>query len=192
MNFGDRMTAKPNKFLSIPLQFCINKVFFFKLSAMKYLKTRARLILCILIIAAFFIPSYNNVSAYGFIKLAFLETKDHSEVTSTDVLITIVPLLLVPLSALVIVIRTAVHLPTRKTYLGLPLIFLIFFFVILLPGGSTISGKFSDPKVLLEMQAGFYLAATAAVLLLFTRSFKRKRQRRTVAVSETIVAAGGI
>ena len=81
-----------------------------------------------MIIIAFFVPAYNNISGFGFISLAFTESKKNGEITFTDILIIIVPLFALFLAALVILLRTVAYRPTRRLYLTLPLLFLFFFF----------------------------------------------------------------
>lgn len=151
---------------------------------MNFLTTRARLLLCCVIIAAFFIPAYNNISGAGFIRLAFIEGESHSEITSTDVLIAVIPLILIPFSALVILLRSAAYMSTRKTYLALPLLFMAFFFGVLYLSSGNTSGSFSSPKVFFQMQPGFYIAGLASFLLLFTKTYKKRRHKRIVHIPD--------
>lgn len=156
---------------------------------MKFIIIKGRPLLCCLILIAFFIPSFENVSGLGYINHAFSEVRKSGEITRTDALITIIPLLLIPFFALIILIRSIRHMNTRKTYLALPFVFLCFFFAILfLTSGST--GSFSSFKVLFQMQIGFYLSAMASLLLVFTKHYKRKRsKRRTEQAPEASTAA---
>jgi hypothetical protein len=154
---------------------------------MKLLNNKSRLLFCSLIIAAFFIPSYNNISGFGFINLVLQEAKTPGEITLTDAVVIIIPLLFIPISALIVFIRSALHLPTRKTFISCPLLFLFFFFAVLVFSAKNASADLSSPGNLLDMQIGFYIAATASLFLIFTKNGRKKKVRR--APSETMVTA---
>lgn len=156
---------------------------------MKFITTNARQLLCGVIIAAFFIPAYNNISGFGFIDHAFSAVNSQNEITETDVLIIITPLLFVPFSALFILLRTASRISSRKTYLVLPLLFMLFFFGVIIISAANSSGQFSNPKVFFQMQPGFYIAGLASVLLIFTRNPKKRKRRKRTPSTETIAAA---
>ena len=178
-----------NSFYQSLCSFLQFAVFYRKLLLMKILKTKARLLLCGVIIAAFFIPAYNNISGLSFINRAFSEAKTHNEITETDVLITIIPLLFIPFSALLILVRAVAHVSTRKTYLALPLLFMLFFFGILYISSGNTSGGFSSPKVFFQMQPGFYIAGLASLLVIFTKNYKKRRHRHSVPSTEVPVTA---
>lgn len=156
---------------------------------MKFIKTKARVLLCVVITAAFFIPSYNGISGFSFINRAFSETVTNSEITETDVLITIIPLLFIPLSALMILICAWLQVTTRKIFLALPLLFMLFFFGILYLGASNSSDGFSSPGVFLRMQPGFYIAGLASLLLIYTKNYKKRKHRRNISSSEVVATA---
>lgn len=184
------MTAKCKIVLSKPLQFSfIRSIFLQTFCLMKFITTNARPVLCGVIIAAFFIPAYHNISGFGFINHAYSEVNSQNELTKMDVLITITPLVFIPFSALFILVRSAVHIPSRKTYLALPLLFMCFFFGIIYLSSGNSGGGFSSPRVFFQMQPGFYIAGLASVLLIFTKNHRKRRRRRSVAPAETIAAA---
>jgi len=156
---------------------------------MKLLNTKTRLLLCLFIIAAFFIPAYNNVSGFNFISIALSEAKTPGEVTLTDVIIVLAPLVIIPISALVIFIRSAIHLSTRKTFISLPFLFLAFFFAVILLSARNISTELSGMGALFNMQLGFYLAAASSALLIFTKNSGKKRAKKFEPEAETMIAA---
>src|ERR671912_873499 len=177
-------------FLPKPLQFSIiRSIFLQTFCLMKFITTNARLLLCGVIIAAFFIPAYNNISGFGFINHAFLEVNTQNEITETDVLITITPLLFIPFSALFLLVRTAAHVSSRKMYLALPVIFMLFFFGIIFLTSRNSTGGFSSPTVFFQMQPGFYITVLASVLLIYTKNRRKRRRRRSVQSTETAAAA---
>ena len=156
---------------------------------MNFLKKRARLLLCCFIILAFFVPAYDNISGFGFVRLAFTESENNSEIKFADILIIIVPLLALFLSALVILLRTVAYLPTRRLHLTLPLLFLLSFFGVMYISGGNTAGNFSHPRVFLQMQPGFYITAFASLLLVFTRDYKKKKHRKRKPVPDAQEAA---
>lgn len=145
---------------------------------MRTLRKKARVVLSTLILAAFFIPSYKGVSAFHFISIAFAETTAHSEITSTDVLILIIPLILVPVTALAISLASWLKVSIRRTFTALPLVCLAGFTIILAISSRNVSAGFSNLSLLLQMGVGFYLALVAALILPFTKNPVRKRIRR--------------
>lgn len=129
-----------------------------------------RMMYSALLLATFFTPAYNNISGFHFIGLAFGTAQSDAEVTFVDLLVVVVPLLFVPLSALLILYRAARRRPFTGLLLALPLFFLLFFFLILsfdVNRQAANSGLFS---FLRNMSLGFYMAACAAVLLLLSYS----------------------
>ena len=145
---------------------------------MKTLSQKARLLLCSLIILAYFIPSYNGISGFSFVSLAFSEPEVNSDITSTDVLILIIPLLFTPLSALVLLLISSLKIPARKIYMAMPLTGIVAFVSILVLASGNGSGNFSNLSFLLQMGGGFYLALTASFLLPFTKNPHRKRVKK--------------
>lgn len=137
---------------------------------MRSSRNRCRMVYSALLLAAFFIPAYNNVSAYGFIGLAIASVKTDAEVTFLDALVILIPLLFIPLSALLILFRAFRKKPFNGLLLSLPLFFLLFFFFIL---SFDVNRQTSDADMiglLKGMRFGFYIAALAAVLLLLSYS----------------------
>lgn len=158
---------------------------------MKLLATQYRLFLPVLIIAAFFIPAYHNISGFNFISLALAEPKGHADISQTDALIIILPLVFIPLSALLIFIRSYLHLPTRMTVVVLPFLFLVFF-IALLPFSRNINrSDLSFPKILFTMQIGFYVVAISSLLLIFTKNYRKKKVRK-VSVPDDLVSKAAI
>ena len=94
---------------------------------MRLSRNRYRMIYSSLLIAAFFIPAYGGVSAFGFIRLAIGAVRTDSEVTLVDVLVIVLPLLFILLSALVILLRAVKRKPFNGLLLCLPFFFLLFF-----------------------------------------------------------------
>ncbi len=153
---------------------------------MKFLPTKSRRLLPLLIVAGFFIPAYKSVSAFQFILLALQEAKLHSDITISDALMIVVPLGLVPVTAIGIFIRAVLKLRIRTTITSLPAL-MLFFSVGILSLSGTISGHdVSFPSVLIRMQAGFYIVAIASLLLIATKDQRRRRVRKMKA-SETFV-----
>lgn len=156
---------------------------------MKPLSTKSRLLFCILIIAAFFIPAYHNISALGFISLAFQEADKHADITFIDVLILITPLVFIPVTALVIMIRSVTYVPIRKTIIVLPFLLLVFFLAILSFSGNSNSYNLFASTILLNMQVGFYLAGAASLLLIFTKNHSRRHKRKRSRPQTEVVAS---
>ena len=154
---------------------------------MKLLLSNARYIACGLIILAFIIPAYHGISAFGFISFAFAETKGKNEITSTDVWITIIPLILIPLSATGIAIRAYLKLSTRKTFIYLPLLCFAFFTAILFMSLRSDGIIFSGRNVLSDMSFGFYLLAVGCLILPFTKT-RRKRKIKNAVRTEMEIA----
>ena len=145
---------------------------------MQTLFTNARYTLCILNILAFFLPSYQSISALNFIPLAFATTNEKTEISSSDVFIAIVPLVLIPLSSLAIIVLTSLRRVIRKTFKALPFICLVIFTFILFLSLRTIEGSgMSSLRTLSHLGIGYYLAAICSILLPFTKSPYRKKAR---------------
>jgi fatty-acid desaturase len=123
-----------------------------------------------LLIAAFFIPAYNHVSAFSFIGLAIGAVSTDSEVTFIDIMVVLLPLLFIPISACIILWRAFKHRPFNGLLLSLPLFFLLFFFLILSFDMNRQVNNVNAITLIKEMSIGFYLAALASVLLLFSYS----------------------
>ena len=153
---------------------------------MKFLPTKSRRLLPVLIVAGFFIPAYHGISAFQFVLLALQEAKLHSDITISDALIIVVPLGLVPLTAIGIFIRAILKKTIRTTVTALPAL-LLFFTLAIVSFSGTISGyDVSFPSVLIHMQPGFYIIAFASLLLIATKDQRRRRVRKMKS-SETFV-----
>ncbi|HVF81655.1 MAG TPA: hypothetical protein VM884_06965 [Flavisolibacter sp.] len=155
---------------------------------MLILPPRSRLILSALIIFSFFLPSYEGVSAFGFVGLAIAEAKAHAEITLVDVLILLTPLIFIPVVALVIGFRSVTQVPVRTTVIGLPLLLLLFFFALLSYTGKSSNIHIPASDLFFSMQIGFYVAAISSLLLVFTKDggmqrHKRKRRIRKMATA---------
>jgi hypothetical protein len=173
------MTATELLFLSKPLQICAFDCIFLKIRLlMRTLRKNARVILSTLVLAAFFLPSYQGISGFHFISLAFAETTTNSEITSTDVLILTLPLILIPLTALGILLVSWLQISIRKTFTALPLLCLAGFTFILAISSRNSSAGFNSLSFLLQMGIGFYLALAASLVLPFTKNPLRKKVRR--------------
>src|SRR5215204_2015816 len=98
---------------------------------MDFLIKQARIILCAVIILAFFIPAYQNISGFTFISTAFSKIDGQTEIMVEDVIITVIPLVMIPVSALLILIGTYRRRSIQKTFKALPLICLVIFTCIL-------------------------------------------------------------
>jgi hypothetical protein len=149
-----------------------------KFPPMQTFFSKARYTLCTLIILAFFLPSYQDISAFNFIPLAFSSADEQSEISSADVFIAVVPLVLIPLSALAIIILTSMRRVIRKTFKALPFICLAIFTFILFLSLRTIEGSgMSSLRTLSHLGVGYYLVAICSVFLPFTKSPYRRKMR---------------
>lgn len=145
---------------------------------MKLLPTQGRLLFAALIIFAFFIPSFNGVSGFRFVLQAFAEANGEGELTITDAIIFIIPLLSIPLAGLIILFRSIAELPTRKSFIYLPLLLMGFFFCMLYFNQRFQSYYPGVTGLLKRMQPGCYIGMVSAACLAFTKDFRKKRVRR--------------
>lgn len=135
-------------------------------------RNQYRMLNSALLIAAFFLPAYNNISAVQFIGLAIGTVQTDAEVSLTDLLLVLTPLLFIPVSAFIILLRAAMRKPTTGLLLSLPFLFLLFFSLLL---SFDLSRQVTDPglfSILKEVCPGYYISASAAVLLLL--SYRRR------------------
>jgi glucan phosphoethanolaminetransferase (alkaline phosphatase superfamily) len=160
------------------LQLALIKVFFGKPTDVPTLSNKYRLPLAILNLISFFIPAYDNTSGFQFIGLAFAEAEARAEITLIDVLIIITPLIFIPVITLVVCIRSAMKARIRTTIIGLPLVLLVFFFVLLVFTGIASNDHITASKLFFSMEIGFYVAAIASLLLIFTKNGSRHKRRR--------------
>lgn len=123
-----------------------------------------------LIIAAFFIPAYNNISAFRFLWMAIGAINTDSELTFIDLTVVLIPLLLIPAASLVVFIRALKKKTQNSLLLSLPFFSLAFFFLILSFDMNRQVNSLNILELLKQMSVGFYIAAFASFLLLFTHS----------------------
>jgi hypothetical protein len=144
---------------------------------MKLFKTKARVPLCGFIFLAFFLPAYQGNSAFQFISIVLSQVNKAYDITTTDAYIAIFSMLLIPFSALLLMIRTALRIATRSIYVAMPLIFFLFFTGLLFTNISSVTNS-SRFNAFAHTGIGFYLAALACILLLFTKNPRKKSRRR--------------
>lgn len=137
---------------------------------MRLSRNKYRMIYSSLLIAAFFIPAYSGLSAFGFIRLAIGAVRTDAEVTIVDLLVIVLPLLFIFFSSLVILLRAIKRKPLNGLLLSLPLFFLLFFFLIISVDRSRQLTSTNLFNLMRDMSPGGYIAAFASVLLLFSYS----------------------
>ena len=137
-----------------------------------------RPLFCILIIVALFIPSYRGFSAFDFILIAFSETGAGYGLNSTDAFVATSPLILIPVTAIIISVRSFLKLPTSKIFTMLPLLLVLFFMTIIVNSEVKEDDSVSGIGLLSQIQIGFYIALLFSVLLPFTRNHRRKKVRK--------------
>jgi hypothetical protein len=146
---------------------------------MQTILSKSRFTLCYLILGAFFLPAYQDISGFTFIPMALSSTEEQSEISSADIFVAIIPLVLIPLSSIAILVRTYMRRPIRKTFKALPLISLaIFTFILFLSLRTIVGSGMTSLRILSHFREGFYLIAIASVLLPFTRSPYRRKVNR--------------
>lgn len=133
-------------------------------------RNRYRMLYSALLIAAFFVPAYNNISAFTFIGLALSAVRTDTEVTLIDLAVILLPLLFIPISGFIILYRAVKHKPFNGLLLSLPLFFLLFFFLILSFDMNRHLNNVNMIGLIKDMSVGFYLASLASVLLLLSYS----------------------
>lgn len=139
---------------------------------MRLSRNRFRMIYAALVIVSFFIPAYQNVSAFEFFSLAIGDIRSEADVTLLDLVVILIPLLLIPFTALYVLMRAANKKPMNGLLLGLPLFSFAFFFLILSLDINRNVNNVDVLELLKEMSFGFYITAMGALLLLFTYSKK--------------------
>ncbi len=142
-------------------------------------RNQYRAIFAVVVIVAFFIPAYNSVSAFQFLLLALGSLRNDSEITLVDLLVILLPLLLVPATALLILFQALNKRRVNSLLLCLPFFSMAFFFLIFSFDRVRQVSSFSVLNLLTEMRVGFYLAAFASLLLLF--SYNRRESFNTSA-----------
>lgn len=125
-----------------------------------------------MVITAFFIPAYQSISAFRFLIMAIGTIGNDSEITLIDLLVILLPLLLIPATALLILIKAINKKPLNSLLLRLPFFSITFFFLILSLDMTRQVASNNVFDLLTKLSVGFYLAAFASLLLVF--SFSRR------------------
>lgn len=141
---------------------------------MKRWISQARPALCVIILIAFFLPAYKSYSAFDFVPLAMTEASGANGITTTDVLMLLLPLLLIPFFAILLIALFAFRISVKPVYLALPLVFSSFFLLLFFRS----QGANEDALSISGLRVGFYLAAIAVALLPFTKDRKKKSRRK--------------
>jgi hypothetical protein len=123
-----------------------------------------------LIIIAFFVPAYGSTSAFRFFISAIDSVGSDSEITLMDIFIVLLPLLLVPLAAAIILFRAIRRMAPNSLLLGLPFFSIAFFFLILSFDVTRQVNNGNVFRLLKQMSVGFYIAILASLLLLMSYS----------------------
>ena len=147
---------------------------------MKAILHNARPILCGLIILAFFLPAYHGISGFSYIPFAFSTLEGQNEITEMDIWVTIIPLILIPVTSIAILVRAYMRVSTRKTVIFLPALCFAFFTVILFVSQKSGGASFSGRAVLFEMTFGFYLTAIGCAFLPFTKTPRKRKAAKPV------------
>lgn len=132
----------------------------------------ARPLLCAVVVLAFFLPAYQACSGFQFISLALAEAANKNGVTTTDVMILLLPMMLIPASAGILGAAFALRISVQRIYTVLPFVFFTFFTLLFFRSQAHAT---SQPG---GAQIGFYLTGVATALLPFTKNAKRKSRRR--------------
>lgn len=135
---------------------------------MRNTRNQYRMLFSALLIAAFFLPAYSHISAFGFIGLAINAVETDAELTLIDLSVVLLPLLLIPFSAIYIFWRAIRQKPLSGMLLSLPFAFFLLFTLVVSLDISRHLADTGPVGFVKEMRFGFYLAALAAILLLFT------------------------
>lgn len=145
---------------------------------MQALFRQARVVLSGLILIAFFLPSYNGISGHQFIGIVVSEIRVNNDLTSADMFIVLLPLLLVPVSAFLIGFASWFGVSVRRTIIALPLLALFGFTCVFVLSAGSASAEVSPLAILFRMGIGFWLALFAAAGLPFTKNPARLKARR--------------
>lgn len=145
---------------------------------MNRFQREARPLICLLIVATFFLPAYRQLSGFTFVKLALNGPESGSQLTFADTVVAILPLLLIPAVAAMLLVRSLQRVPVRKTYVTLPLVFLIFFSGIVAWSERHSTDIRSLFDIVKHVRPGYYAAVLCCGILPFTRNRKRRRHSR--------------
>lgn len=137
---------------------------------MRISRNQYRTLYASLIIIAFFIPAYDNISGAGFLNLAFGTVNRDDELTMVDFLIISIPLLLIPLTAFIILFKSLRKKSLTGLLLSLPFFSLVFFILLLSFDMNKEVNNAGIFSLLKNMRYGFYIASMASLFLLFSQS----------------------
>ena len=137
---------------------------------MRLSRNQCRAIYAGLIIIACFIPAHGHVSAFSFLQLAIGGIHSDTELTVIDLVVVLIPLLLIPTAAMIVLVRALQNKTLNSLLLGLPFFSLSFFFLILSFDVNRQGASGNIFGLLLEMNIGFYIAMAASLLLLVSYS----------------------
>ncbi|HEV7331109.1 MAG TPA: hypothetical protein VGN63_08730 [Flavisolibacter sp.] len=137
---------------------------------MRISRNQYRAIYATLILIAFFIPAYDNISAVGFLNLALGTVNSDDEMTMIDFVIISFPLLLIPLTAIIILFKSLRKKSLNSLLLSLPFFSLTFFILLLSFDVNKEVNNAGIFSLLKDMTFGFYIACFASLLLLLSHS----------------------
>ena len=156
-------------FLQSVCSFCISVIFKANwLLKLRISRNLYRSVFAALLLVAFFIPAYGNISALDFLRLAIGVVNSDAELTLFDLVIVSLPLLLIPFAAGLILVRSLRKKGLNGLLLGLPFFSLLFFILLLSFDMNRHAGSLGVLGFLKELRIGFYLAGVASLLLLFS------------------------
>jgi hypothetical protein len=155
-----------NLFAFVILQYLLIKL----TGPMKVNRNQYRAIYAALLIIAFFIPAYDDVSAFQFSLLVLRSAGADNEITLLDLLVILLPLLLILLTAMLILFKAVNKRPLNSLLLCLPFFSIAVFFLLLLFDINRQIDGTSLLNLLTQMHIGFYVAGFASLLLLFSYS----------------------
>ena len=110
--------------------------------------------------------------------LAYSEIGKRNGLNSTDAFVATTPLILIPVMAAIILIRSFLKLPSRQILVMLPFLLLLFFLTIIIDSEVKEVTGLSGFAFFPETQIGFYLMLLASLLLPFTKNYRGKRTRK--------------
>ncbi len=137
---------------------------------MRLNRNHYRAIYAALVVIAFFIPAYGRISAFHFLLIAIDSVGADNEITIVDLVIVLLPFLFVHLTALIILLRAINNKPQNSLLFALPFFSIALFFLILSFDMNRQVNNTNVFGLLKEMSFGFYIAALASLLLLFSYS----------------------
>ena len=149
---------------------------------MKRFLSKARVLLCGLILLSFFLPAYAHYNAVQFISFLLEAVNKAYEITAADAFLAIATLLIIPFSALALIVCSYQRKPVRRIYAAVPLIFFLCFTGLLFTNETGQAGDRAY-NYFAAAGPGFYIAGLSCILLLFTKNPRRKRGNHKQPVS---------